>query len=64
MPISESMRARGDAVGLTPGSDESPQAFGARVRKAEKSQPKDPAPAPKGDKPLIGLGRRGFSLPN
>lgn len=62
MPISESMRARGDAVGLAPESDESPQAFGARVRKAEKSQSSESSPAPQGNKPL--MGRRGVILRN
>jgi hypothetical protein len=49
MAISEKMLTRGQAVGLTPESDESPQAFGARVRKTEK----ETLPTPSG------LARRG-----
>jgi hypothetical protein len=39
------MKARGNAVGLTPDDGESSQAFGARVRKAEAAAA---APKPKG----------------
>ena len=35
--ISNAMRERGTAVGLTPDDGESSQKFGARVRKAEKA---------------------------
>jgi hypothetical protein len=34
---SDSMIARGEAVGVTPEADESVKAFGSRVRKAEKA---------------------------
>ena len=37
MSHSDKMLARGVAVGLEPGPDESVKAFGARVRKAEKA---------------------------
>lgn len=53
MSHSDKMLARGKAIGLEPGPDESAKAFGVRVRKAEKSSE---APAtPKGN----GYWRRG-----
>lgn len=53
MSHSDSMLARGEAVGLTPDPDESKAAFGARVRKAEKAA--SPPAKPSGD----GYWRRG-----
>ncbi len=44
MAISDNMKERGAAVGLTPEDGESSQAFGARVRKAEAAA----APRPTG----------------